>query len=773
MAAQRLNILTLLVIWSVCLSAGASSTAASPSGPAYPTADAWQSGRLDGLEAARDGSLQLSPGRTDGWFETAVVPVTPAAVLAVEQRLVQPPLTAVVTAWRSAAGSGDAARWGAWQVLETTVVAADERQVLLPLPADALQVQLGVLLLGAAGVSPQLELLGWRELPALSTAALTAGLPQRPLLNGPPTAAARPLLVGRNVWHDGRPLALPPAQTPRRLRLQLLPATVAGREAAYLRLLRDEQLQRAQAADISLHYLIAADGRLLEGVAGGPTREVLPYAGDGEVMIAITAADAGLSDAQATTLAGLAAWLCSAYPAIDCLPTTLPLPAADQLQRYRLTPLPSLPADLADRIAARRVTGRLLFAAGTTVAVSQRLTLANPAQTAATVELQMPDAAGALWQRQVLLPPRSRSELLLEAWLPNAASLPLTVTTTGLVAVERRQLVAGELESANGRSAARRWYFADAAPSDAREVELVLLNPQRGSSDVRLTLVGSSGVLLEQTLTLAAGEQRRVLLQDIAAAAKSADFGLMISSARPIAVERLRRGDGQPTALAGSTGTTQPARRWYFAEGTTEDGWRQQLILLNPAGVGSTVELVFRGENGLIARQRFTLPPLRRLVIDAAQFAAGRGAAVEIDADRPIVAERLLWRSDRAAAALNPGLTLPAQRWLFASLRTRAAEAYLILLNPGERDAVTTLEVFGDGADARLTVTVPAGSRRVLALHQQWPERSGAALLVDSTAPLVVEQAVLPTGIRGGFTVEQPVPLPAAISAAPAAAAQP
>jgi hypothetical protein len=763
MAAQPLKLLSLLVIWSVCLTVGAPSAAANPPGPAYPAVQAWQTGRLDGVEPTADGALQLAAGRADGWFETAPTPVTPSAVLLIEQRLVQPPTTTMVTAWRSAASAGSGADWSDWQAVPVTPTAAEQRQLLLPLPADALQVQIGVLFLGAADQSPALELLRWRALPALSERPLTAGLPLQPVLNGPPTLTPRPLLIGRRLWQDGLPLQLPPAQVPRRLLVQWLPAPTAGREIGYLRQLRAAQVP--QAADISLHYLIAADGRLIEGVAGGPLRAASPVAGDGDVVIGVVPAAAALSDAQLTTLTGLAAWLCAAYTLPDCRIAPA-LPADALLQRYRIAPPPALPADLPARIAAQQVWTQALFAAGTTVGASQRLVLANPATVPVTVEVQAPDAAGARWRRTLQLPARSRSEVLLEAWLPETSALPMTVTATGVIAVERLLLVEGEREAALGRSAARRWYIADAAVTDGRTLELTLLNPQRGSSDVRLTFITERGVLFEQRLTLAAAERRLIPLETIAAAASAGnELGLIVSSARPIVVERLRRGDGHPAALAGGAVTSQPARSWYFAEGTTENGWRQHLVLLNPYGVSTTVELTLRGENGLIARQRFTLPPLRRRSVDLQQYAAGRGAAVEVQANQPIVAERLLRRTDRAAAALSPGIAAPAVRWLFASVRTRAAEAYLILLNPTAVDAQVTLDLFGEGNADQRTLTVPAGTRRVLALHQQWPERSGAALLVASTAPLVVEQAVLPTGIRGGFTVEQPTALPAVFSA--------
>ncbi|MEJ5187052.1 MAG: DUF5719 family protein, partial [Candidatus Geothermincolales bacterium] len=126
------------------------------------------------------------------------------------------------------------------------------------------------------------------------------------------------------------------------------------------------------------------------------------------------------------------------------------------------------------------------------------------------------------------------------------------------------------------------------------------------------------------------------------------DFGVYLSSDKPFYVERamyfLYKG-----AWAGGSSTAAapaPARSWYFAEGTTRQGFEEWLCLMNPQDSEATVKvhyLLGAGQGQNLEREVKVPARSRRTVFVNEVVGPGVDVALRVESDLPVVAERPMY----------------------------------------------------------------------------------------------------------------------------------
>ncbi len=92
-------------------------------------------------------------------------------------------------------------------------------------------------------------------------------------------------------------------------------------------------------------------------------------------------------------------------------------------------------------------------------------------------------------------------------------------------------------------------------------------------------------------------------------------------------------------------GAEAPRNDWYFAEGTTREGFEEWLCLQNP-GEEASCEITFFTGEGEVVSHRLTLPPRSRTTLNVNHLLGpGRDLSCSVRASRPIVAERPMYFS--------------------------------------------------------------------------------------------------------------------------------
>lgn len=306
------------------------------------------------------------------------------------------------------------------------------------------------------------------------------------------------------------------------------------------------------------------------------------------------------------------------------------------------------------------------------------------------------------------------------------------------------------------------WYFAEGVQS-WMDTYLLVANPGETTADVTVTFFLDTGAPVVRVLTVGP-RSRATVWTGAVPELWYRSFGMMVTATEAVVAERAiyfglaRHWDGGTLAM----GVPAPAADWYFGEGAVGSVFDEYLLLSNPQAEAATVTVDYLLAIGPVVTRSYTVPAQARLTVWVSGEPLGThgatGVGMRVHGDRPILAERAMywmngsanWREGHASA----GSTELGTVWEVADGvvgtvgPAENAQTYLLVSNPGT--AASTVQVTYSREGGRLPVvkthTVEAGSRFTLWVNGMAPElvneRFGAALVVTSGPPIVVERSV-------------------------------
>ncbi len=569
-------------------------------------------------------------------------------------------------------------------------------------------------------------------------------------LAGPATLTPAPEAIARAEWAGAPPQATGEPQTPQRVELaQVLAPADDPNPLATLRALRWASQSLQGQAELPFHYLIDGQGNLFEGY-GSVTRRIPGVAG-GTVRLAVLAnAEAeGVSEAAQARLIGLLAWLTASYG----VPTAAVEAAADAPQRLK-----DVVDELRPAIGRAVVRSRTLFAAGSTDGATERVALFNPGATEAraTLAAYLP---GGEERRSVVVPAGQRVDVTLNTTLPTTTSLGLDIQADGPLLAERSMIVGQELLSSTGAATpARTWYFGEGSTVTDTQTLLLLLNPQNQEVSTTLTFYPDGTAPLTQTATLAPRSRTSLRLNDLV---PNAQFGLKVVASQPVVAERSVFLAGGAAHLV--TGVPQLSRSWSFAEGTTTDGVTTTLYLLNPWPQQVAVSLQVMSEDGTSLSRRYAVPAQSRFILTLNDVVPALPFAMQVQAERPVAAERVISFDGGAGATATAGAIELATRWTFVEGSTDLVDGtnepyvaqFLLIANP-HRGAVKfeVVYVLADGRREQRQYTVPSMARLTVSANADVPDQPVVTTIITASRPVVAERSIYVAGpeSRGGET---------------------
>jgi hypothetical protein len=142
---------------------------------------------------------------------------------------------------------------------------------------------------------------------------------------------------------------------------------------------------------------------------------------------------------------------------------------------------------------------------------------------------------------------------------------------------------------------------------------------------------------------------------------------------------------------------------YYFAEGSTRDGFEEWLSLQNPgpSPVDVTATYMLIGGRGHVTR-KYSIGPTSRLSVSVNQeVGPGQDVSVRLDAGGEFYAERPIYFSYKkgqdgyswTGGHVAAGVAAPARDWYFAEGTTRAGfEEWICIQNPNSAEVVATVE---------------------------------------------------------------------------------
>ncbi len=593
-----------------------------------------------------------------------------------------------------------------------------------------------------------------------------AGSPRTPIRFGGNTLTPRPLLIERSTW-NARPEALWNSQAnPRGVVIHQINAPAGvGATMALLRALTIYQTQSLGWDDLTYHYIIDRDGALYEGRLGGPTTKTSRLA-NGDTAVHVALIGDALVEPSTTvqhTLVDLLAWLGQAY-GIDPTGEHSVLEDNERVTRPNIASYSEI-ATAADRDTSLRnlmpeiraqadqatVRARWYFAEGNVRDYRQRLALFNPTDVEASVTVTLLDPDSPTL-RTLTAPAKGRVDLTLNDIVSATTTLPAIVESDAPIIAERALATDIDIDNNPGIDRLSRiWYFAEGSTESAFDTYLALFNPQAANASVTVAFMQSDGAVVERSLTVPAGQRFVIVVRDVL---PNTRFGARITSSVPIAVERTMRFGPDRAGLHTGRGVVELARRWYFAEGTTQRGFELRVLLLNPNNQIARVTVTFLAPDGQTEERRYALPPTAQLTVNVNEVIPDEGVATIVESDRPIAAERALYFNDGATGTVSTGMSAPAYTWRFADGRTNDASYFLLLGNPNRRPAVVTVDfVLTDGSIETQQIRMPANARYTMAVHEIVPGEERIAAEVSATQPIVAERSLFLEGAdTGGST---------------------
>jgi uncharacterized repeat protein (TIGR01451 family) len=375
---------------------------------------------------------------------------------------------------------------------------------------------------------------------------------------------------------------------------------------------------------------------------------------------------------------------------------------------------------------------------------------ANPTETAAPVTMRFFTESGGVVTHVVTIDAHSHRAVRVDdiAGLESAHFSAAITSDLGVpLAVERTMTWDGDLRYGGHTETAvtqpsTRWYFAEGSGGYFTTF-LLLQNPGDVPTDVTVTFLREFQEPFVSVLTI--GAHARHTLEATAIPELVGDnFGIDVTATEPIVAERSMYFGSLPTRIwsggHSSSGVTEPARNWFYAEGATGSFFDTFVLLGNPHTIPANVTLEYLLADGTAIPVAKTVPARGRLTVQIDQEADPRvkdaSVAARIVSDIPIVTERSMYWNTKGDVPFwseghnSFGQTETAARWALGEGRTGGPNnhhTYILLSNPWATTANVTVTFLREAGAAPIvrTYSIPATTRHSLDVSADVPELQG------------------------------------------------
>lgn len=298
------------------------------------------------------------------------------------------------------------------------------------------------------------------------------------------------------------------------------------------------------------------------------------------------------------------------------------------------------------------------------------------------------------------------------------------------------------------------WYFAEGSTSKPFDTWLLLQNPDPVPANARITYMLPNGGQKIADYFLKPSSRTSIYVNSVI---PDSEVSALIQSDRYIFAERAMYFDreGHDTA-----GTISPSHSWYFAEGSTVAPFETWLLMQNPNTQPTIATITLFKEDGGTVTHKMLIPHVSRVSLLVNQLVPGAPVAARIEADKPIVAERAVYKDRGKAGTNSMGATALSKTWYMAEGVTRSGfDTWVLMLNPNDVPATAAANYMKeDGTTVSRKYLVPPRSRVSVYVNQEVPD-ARVATKIESDLPIVAERSVyFPLGLGAHNSMAAPTP---------------
>ncbi len=302
------------------------------------------------------------------------------------------------------------------------------------------------------------------------------------------------------------------------------------------------------------------------------------------------------------------------------------------------------------------------------------------------------------------------------------------------------------------------WYLAEGSTAWGFSTSITIENPNAAAVRARVAYQTSVGPVDGPTIYLPAMSQTTINPADTLGRCDFSTRVTCIDPTKTIAVDRTMTWTGRGASSEEghcSVGVTSPSAQWYFAEGSSAWGFECWLSVQNPTADAAECTLTYMLEEEAPIVVVKEVPGNSRKSFFIADDIGSRNAAIKVESETPLIAEREMYRNDRREGHGSVGTTrLSYYQYLAEGTTVSGFTTYLLFSNPsdwGVHVYVTFMRYSGE--PVRIELDIPRYSRKTLRVNDVLPETDFSTLAMGGAfcirQPIVVERAMYWDGGTG------------------------
>lgn len=192
---------------------------------------------------------------------------------------------------------------------------------------------------------------------------------------------------------------------------------------------------------------------------------------------------------------------------------------------------------------------------------------------------------------------------------------------------------------------------------------------------------------------------------------------------------------------------------WYFAEGTTREGFFEYISLQNPATETAHVNITYMTNEGPIGPYVYDIPPVSRGTVYVNGYLdPGLDVSARVESDLGLVAERPMYFTYKGiweGGHVVEGVTATSSNWYFAEGTTRPGfEEWLCIQNPQETAQDVTVSFITPSEVHVKSYAVPGNYRFTVDVNLEvallWPEEphQDVSITVEANQGIIAERPI-------------------------------
>jgi hypothetical protein len=173
-----------------------------------------------------------------------------------------------------------------------------------------------------------------------------------------------------------------------------------------------------------------------------------------------------------------------------------------------------------------------------------------------------------------------------------------------------------------------------------------------------------------------------------------------------------------------SIGTTSPADSYYLAEGTSAWGFTTYLLVQNPNGAATDVNVTYMTDAGPVPHPEnpINMPANSRKTIRVNDYLPDKDFSTLVEGEAPIIAERAMYWDNGTGEACHDSIGLDRAHTSFylpdgqaddLTADSTGHETWTLVQNPNTEEVEVEVTYFlgGGGTPTTFTDTIPGSSR--------------------------------------------------------------